>query len=370
MDKTTTASPIAPNATSAFNISVDMVRTVAIVMVIFLHATADLTVPQMDQFEIVRWSVNDVYQSIGRVGIPLFVMLSGALLLQPEKHDTLTAFFKKRWARIGLPWIFWGAAYFAWGFLVLKNPLTANAIVSGILTGPYYNFWYFYMLLGLYMLTPVLRILLPKINRPNVKRYLGLWFLGAAVLPFVGVLTSYSPTSDLQSSAVWVGYLLFGLAGYFILGIFLVNVKIKRSFLAMLAALGIALTAIGIYIIQSPIGGNKEVFSFTVYFGPWTILAAVAVFMLLNTTKVPTQAASPSKLGRLIHVISQNTLPLALFHLMVLESLQRGYFGLAINGNTINSIVGVPLITVVTLFVSLGIILLLKKVPYLKRLIG
>jgi hypothetical protein len=55
---------------------------------------------------------------------------------------------------------------------------------------------------------------------------------------------------------------------------------------------------------------------------------------------------------------------------MVLESFQRGYFGFAINGNTINSIVGVPLITVITLFVSLGIILLLKKIPYLKRLLG
>jgi hypothetical protein len=55
---------------------------------------------------------------------------------------------------------------------------------------------------------------------------------------------------------------------------------------------------------------------------------------------------------------------------MILESLQRGYFGFAINGNTINSIVGVPLITVITFFVSLGIILVLKKIPYLKKLIG
>ena len=102
------------------NISVDVIRTVAIVLVIFLHATADLTVPQMDQFEIIRWTTNDVYQSIGRICVPLFVMLSGALLLRPEKHDTIGSFFKKRWARIGLPWIFWGAAYFAWIFWSCK----------------------------------------------------------------------------------------------------------------------------------------------------------------------------------------------------------------------------------------------------------
>lgn len=52
---------VEPNST----LSVDLVRTVAIIAVIFLHATADLTVPSMDQFEIIRWTTNDVYQSIG-----------------------------------------------------------------------------------------------------------------------------------------------------------------------------------------------------------------------------------------------------------------------------------------------------------------
>jgi surface polysaccharide O-acyltransferase-like enzyme len=179
---------------------------------------------------------------------------------------------------------------------------------------------------------------LPKLNRVTIKGYIGFWFVGAAVLPFAFTLTTTNLLGNSLTSATWVGYLLFGLTGYFILGTFLSNVQIRRSFLSILAALGVALTAIGIYIIQSPIGGNREVFAFTVYFGPWTILTAVAVFLLLNTIKIPTRIAAPTKGAYLLRVISQNTLPLALFHLMVLESLQRGYFGFAINGNTINSI--------------------------------
>jgi len=357
-------------STAKLDISVDVIRTVAIAAVIFLHATADLTVIQMNQFEIVRWATNDVYQSVGRMCVPLFVMLSGALLLQPEKHDTLVSFFKKRWARIGLPWIFWGAVYFAWDFLVNQQPLTSKAVVQGILTGPYYHFWYLYMLLGLYLLTPVMRLLLPKVKRVTIKCYLGLWFIGAAILPFAFALTNISLFSNLFTNAGWVGYLLFGLAGYFILGTYLFNVQFRRSILSILVALGVAFTAISIYIIQSPIGGNRDVFAFTVYFGPWTILAAAALFLLLNTIKIPTQTTSSHRGAKLLSIISQNTLPIFLFHIIVLESLQRGYLGFAINGNTVNSIVGVPLITVITLFVSLGIILLLKRVPYLRRLIG
>jgi surface polysaccharide O-acyltransferase-like enzyme len=250
------------------DISVDVIRTVAIAAVIFLHATADLTVIQMNQFEIVRWATNDVYQSIGRMCVPLFVMLSGALLLQPEKHDTLVSFFKKRWARIGLPWIFWGGVYFAWDFFVNQQPLSSNAFFESILTGPYYHFWYLYLLLGLYFLTPVMRILLPKVKRVIIKSYLGFWFFGAAILPFTFALSSDIQFSNLLSNVVWVGYLLFGLAGYFMLGIYLFNVQIRRSILSILVALGVAFTALSIYIIQSPIGGNREIFAFTVYFGP------------------------------------------------------------------------------------------------------
>ena len=357
--------------TTQLNIPVDIIRTVAIVSIILLHATADLTVPQMNQFEIIRWTINDVYQSIGRIGVPLFAMLSGALLLQPGKRDTLTVFFNKRWARIGLPWIFWGAFFFTWDFGIEKQPLTSNTIIQGVLTGPYYNFWYLYMLLGIYLLTPILRVTLAKVNRVVVKRYIGLWFLGAAVLPFAGVLTTLSLFSNIWTTSAWVVYLLLGLVGYFVLGAFMVNVQVKRSFLSILAILGVALTVISIYIIESPIGGNRDIFSFTVYFGPATILAVVALFLLLNTFKTTVQTeATPKKRHKLVSAISQNTLPLSLFHVVVLESLQRGYFGFAINGNIINSIIGVPLITVITLSVSLGIVLSLKKIPHLKRLIG
>ena len=95
------------------------------------------------------------------------------------------------------------------------------------------------------------------------------------------------------------------------------------------------------------------------------------VFLLLLTIKPPSvQKEDPTKLPKaidLIKVISQNTLAIFLFHVMILESLQNGYFGFAINRNTINPIIEVPLITVIVLFVSLAIILILKKVPYLRN---
>jgi len=84
---------------------------------------------------------------------------------------------------------------------------------------------------------------------------------------------------------------------------------------------------------------------------------------------------SQKKLGnlngkKLLSLISENTLPIFLFHIIILECLWRGYFGFTLNGNTVNSIIGVPLATVITLFICLAIIVPLKKVPVLKRLLG
>jgi len=73
---------------------VDLIRTVAIVAVILLHAANDLTIQHLDQLEVFRWLTVDVYQSAGEMGVPLFLMLTGALLLQPSKKDTLSVFFK------------------------------------------------------------------------------------------------------------------------------------------------------------------------------------------------------------------------------------------------------------------------------------
>jgi surface polysaccharide O-acyltransferase-like enzyme len=166
-------------------------------------------------------------------------------------------------------------------------------------------------------------------------------------------------------------FIITGYVGYFILGAYLLTVQMRRSTLSIFMVLGIALTAFDTYVLATTVGGT-EMYFFQQYFSPTLILASVMVFLLLLTIKPPSiqKETSPSKINKLVKIISQNTLPIFLFHVIVLESLQNGYFGFALNRNTLYPIIEVPLMTVIVLFVSLAIILPLKKVPYLKRLIG
>src|SRR5450756_1517432 len=82
---------------------VDLIRTVAIILVILLHAAIEpnpnLNIMSPEGVQL--WWTSNVYDSIARTAVPLFVMLTGALLLQPSKADEpLRVFFKKRWNRI------------------------------------------------------------------------------------------------------------------------------------------------------------------------------------------------------------------------------------------------------------------------------
>jgi surface polysaccharide O-acyltransferase-like enzyme len=235
------------------------------------------------------------------------------------------------------------------------------------------------MLAGLYLLTPILRIILAHADAKIMKYFIVLWVLSASIIPLISYFTPYGVNSGVFTVTGWVGY--------YILGIYLLDVKISRKYLVAFLALGVALAAAGTVYMAAHYGG-AQTWYFQDYLSPTMILSSVMAFLLLNTIhispykKPPTQPpqlnqqlvnqkpTEISKSRKLIHVISENTLPIFLFHLIVLEALQKGYFGFTINGFTINSVIGVPIAAAVTLFLCLIVIVPLKKVPYLKNLIG
>jgi surface polysaccharide O-acyltransferase-like enzyme len=337
--------------------------------VLLLHAAIDLTsqetIVQLGTQEIYRWWIVDIYQSIGRTGVPLFIMLSGALLLAPKKEgESMRDFFKKRWVRVGLPFVFWVVIYFLWDFTVNQQAVTANFVLDGILTGPYDHFWYIYMLLGLYLLTPVLRVVVAHARREVIKFFLTVWFVGSAILPVVALLSPFRLEPNVLTVPLYVGI--------YMLGIYLLDVQVKRYLLAGFLVIGVALTAFFTYVLAATIGG-VTMYYFQDYASPTIILSSASLFLLLISYPLmpgPPKEGSRGIGRKVLHVISENTLAIYFLHLIIIEVLQKGFLGVAINGNTVNSIVGVPLMAGLTLLICLAIVVPLKKVPYLKKLIG
>ena len=360
---------IAPSKSEGITLPVDLIRTVSIILVILLHAaiepTPDLNI--MSPQGVQLWWTSNIYDSIARSAVPLFVMLTGALLLQPSKVDEpLRVFFKKRWNRIGIPVIFWGAIFFAWDFLVRGQSISVVSILQGVFAGPYVHFWYVYILIGLYLITPLLRVVVAHADWRIIRYFLIIWFIGS------GIITLVTLYSNLSSQALWFKdnvFLLTGLIGYFILGAYVVKLQFRSSILYLGLILSTVWTILGTFFLIGTLGESYSQFfldatSFSV------IIASVALFLILAAIPNQTIENRFPRGNKILKIISQNTLPIYLFHIIILETLQKGYLGFQVSVTTMNPIIEIPLITAVTLLLCLAIIFPLKKLPYVKRIIG
>ena len=344
-------------------VHVDLIRTVGIVLVIIVHAAIEPhpIVETMDLTEVVRWFTVNTYDSLARSSVPLFVMISGALLLQPAKVEPIRVFLKKRTVRIGLPLIFWGAIYFVWRFLVNQEAFSPSIVVQGVLTGPYYHFWFLYMLFGLYLITPVLRVLTVHATRGIMRYFMVLLIFGTAVMPPRVLLSGVAFELKIFAITGWITY--------FLLGYYLLETRARTSILVGLWLTAVFSTNIGTYAVTSLAGGHRGLV-FLDFLSVTVVLASSSLFLLLGKVSPIGLERRFPRGSKLIHFIGQSTLAIYLLHVIVLESLQKGYLGFQISVNTIHPIVEVPLITVLTLFICVGLVFLLKKVPVLKKLIG
>jgi len=345
------------------SIPVNLIRTFAIVLVIVFHAATETTIitnplaTETLELELAR----DIYNSISQPGVPLFLMLSGALLLQPTKlGEPLGVFFKKRAIRIGPPFLFWGILYFLWRIYINGETLTTETVLQGALNGPYFHFWYFYALIGIYLLTPVLRIMVAYIDRKTFSFLAVLWFLGTAVVPLIGLFGSYQLNGNV--------FILTGWVGYFLLGAYTLKVHIRSRFLFILLILGLVYTSIGTYLADITLGPEYGHFFVSCY--SFSMIGiSLTLFLLLSNISTKTIEKIPFIKG-LTRLIGQNTIFIYMFHVMVLQSLQMGLLGFQISITTMNPFIEVPLITAVTLLICLAIIYPLQKIPIIKTIIG
>ena len=348
---------------------VDLIRTVAVILVILLHASIEAvpTIDIMSPQGVQLWLVSNFYDSIARTAVPLFIMLTGALLLQPSKTDeSFGVFFRKRWNRVGVPVLFWGAVFFAWDFTVKGQTLTLVTVAQGILAGPYVHFWYVYVLIGLYLITPLIRVVVAHTNWRTMRFFLILWFIGTGVFSLLTLFPAISPQATWFRDKVFI---FTGLIGYFVLGAYIFHLKFRRAILYLCLTLGFVWTFLGSYFLVGTLGEQYSQFfldasSFSV------IIASVALFLLLSTIPGSRLVTKYPQGSQVLRVISQNSLPIYLFHIIILEVLQKGYLGFKISVTTLNPIIEVPLITTVTLLICLAIIVPLKKLPYVNRIIG
>ncbi len=342
---------------------VDLIRAVAVFLVLLLHAAAEPVIAQLPPTEAWRWWAAHGYDSLARPCVPMFVMLSGALLLAPGKHEDLPSFFRKRLGRIGLPFLFWAAVHFAWRLWVQHEPLTLIGVARNLVEGsPYFHFWFIYMLLGLYLVTPGLRALLAAASTATLRYLLALWFIATAGVPLLARWTGV----NLGSSGMLT---LTGFVGYFVLGAYLRNHLPRLRTAALLWLLGLGWTVLATWRATVAANGHLDTFYYE-YLSANVILAAIGAYSLLAAVPVQSLALRWPRATRTVDVIGADSFAIYFVHVLVLKSFQAGYFGFELNTVAVNPVLGIPLLALAGMLVSFALVRVLRLLPGSRRWVG
>ena len=285
---------------------IDLLRVVACLLVVFSHSCD----PFVAHFDTNReMFVTGVFAgSFVRPCVPLFAMMTAVLLLPIRPGTTVNEFYKKRIGRIIKPLVFWSLALplMAFCYFTVISPNTTNPQLS---VGDYttatlvqrlytflfnFNFdttplWYLYMLIGLYLIMPIISSWLSQSSQKEIKTVLYIWgttlFLPyiKMVAPMLGYAGNYGHTG-LLGECDWNVYGTFyyvsGFIGYLILAYYLKRYPLDWSWKKMaliclpMFAVGYTVTSVGYIITNNYFPGNYAYLEILWYF------TGINVFMM------------------------------------------------------------------------------------------
>ena len=267
--------------------AIDIIRIFAFVFIVFLHTLNR-------QFGVDIWMGG---YAIISIGVNLFIMISGYLLL--DKTEEAIVFFKKRILNILPLFLVFNIIYIYFGKIPIIPVLKGKAISAS-------HFWYIYMILGLYLLTPWLQKVL-KYAEKETLFVVFLWFLCNILNPYL----RYFNLAEIPFS----NFPLTGFIGYYILGYFVKKYdnKVKRtSFILIIViyALGFLISFFSTKYVLAVTG--KRVSDFFDKNSLGTFIMTLSFFVFWCKFNF-------SKRDRIIKIVADSTYFAFLVHLIVLN---------------------------------------------------
>jgi surface polysaccharide O-acyltransferase-like enzyme len=349
---------------------VDLIRVIAVFAVIVVHVAAYPTT-QMARISAEHWWAANAYDSLARPAVPLFIMLTGALLLPRRIWDPAN-FAYRRLARVAAPFLAWCLLYAIWNYGVHGKSTTvyefAYHLVAGMSDPIYSHLWYLPLILSLYLLTPVVRVYVLNSSLPNQLYFFCLWIVSSVIRPAI--------ESRLR---IPLGYYLepaYGYVGYFVLGatlsIYLTR-KLKTRWLALCIIsllVSYIFTLVGTYLLTASNEGRLDEYFYS-HFSPNVIIMSIASFVLIRELGIRLgQKFEESNASlRLITFAGTASFGIYLLHMMVFDLLNSGVLGIEIGPLAIHPAISIPSIAIVVFILSLSATSLIQQSLFLRWLV-
>lgn len=339
---------------------IDVARVFSMVAVIAIHAGA---ISWYDApYSFYPWGVLNFIDIVGRYCVPVFLMISGYLFLDPNKNISVKKLYTKYIPRILAAFFFWSFLYalITSGFVTQRT--LGNGVGQKLLEDTFwghYHMWYMYLVVGMYIITPALRAV--AANREATKYFLIVSYIFSYLIPtiqFIPFIYEHTAkyTQRLELSFV-LGYVFFYLAGSYF-GSVEFSAKEKRTiYIVGIIGLLFALISVTAYvmIMQFPQSALHE------YYTAGFPLYSVAAYVFF---KEKFSDVDPNtKAMKVVLWLSKMSFGIYLAHDFGLIVFKKIGFTPAI----CTPFISMPLLTILDLGISVAIVWVISKIPVLNK---
>lgn len=186
----------------------DLIRIIAIFAVIAIHV--DTFGSYWNVIPWIDWWAAHIYSAIISFAVPILFILSGYLLLDKQEDDWI--FFSKRFSKVVIPLFAWSMIYtiFAHNYDIFSI-FTVEFVQRFLANDIFYHLYFLYFIIGLYLITPLLRRILTHASMYDVWYFLILWFIFTPVKQLIGFF-GYNIGIPVEAATGNIGLYLTGYA--------------------------------------------------------------------------------------------------------------------------------------------------------------
>lgn len=344
---------------SVRNHSYEYMRSVACIAIVLMHMmnVAEILHRSEISVDADQFSMMIVYLCMWAV--PLFVMVSGALILDPSKKITLKDLYGKYIFRVFAALVLFGLI-----FRLVDMLMNGEAFSLGLIGNAFYkiftgsswsHLWYLYLMIGIYVLLPAYRAIVSALDAKTFLYILIAYGFFLSLLPLTEIFGLKSGF-HLQTSAV---YLLYFFAGY---GVKSGALNIKKSMSVILLVLSTVLIIV-FCILRYRLGLAGLDAMLGSYSSPLVVIQSISLFSLIYNEEAIEQ--KDGVLSKVISTFDRSSFGIYLIHMIFLRLFLRH---MQIDPYS-EGIYNFVLVYFATLIISFAISVFLHFIPGIKRLI-
>lgn len=327
---------------------IDLLRVVACFLVVFTHSA----MPVEDSHNL--WLA-----SISLAGSPsseLFLALSGSIIL-PVKTDIVT-FYKRRFTKLVIPLVFWSVMILLLNLYAKKISIKVFLFsLCNILTTPVTGvYWFIYVMIGLYLVAPVITPFLNNAHKRHLEFFLVLWGINL-LIPYYNLL--FSVEINYNGSHYWMLNYFGGFLGYWLLGYYLrrypVSVSWNIRWITCIAVF-IVYCLVLICLKQKSVDINPYIDNLQI---------GSAVLVVIFYTLIQNMSVRES-ISNVITKIAKYTFGIYLIHIIVVREFVWHFFV----QSQMNPFIETMIITIISIALCIIILKTISKIPYGRQVIG